>query len=381
MLKNLSIKEFSQLLRYLYDGYLEENPYGHFLDYMRELLDLNFASITLREPIGNDGGLLFISNDSLTKTLIDAHDNPYTDQYYTSDLMTNLPWGKVVTIDEIIPYGSFENSDLYRMCMEPIGIYHMAGVDLRLANGQRFTVRLCRPKEAPNFTAEERDFIAEVAPHIQRAVANGIQLIQLDTEHKLFAKTISGLSIGTITLDKHGKVIHCNMAAQELLREDDGISIVDGDIKLSRKSSKDKLNDYIATAIGAQKSQDPVPVNALAIERPSGKANLEVLVKPIAVDESIESKDTPRAMLFISDPEKKYEIDIKILMSLYQLTHAEARLAKHLAAGRTLDESANELGIARNTARAQLRSIFAKTGVTQQSILVSLILKSLATFS
>lgn len=86
-------------------------------------------------------------------------------------------------------------------------------------------------------------------------------------------------------------------------------------------------------------------------------------------------------MIFISDPAKKYEIDIKMLRSLYKLTRAEAMLAKHLAAGETLDQSAAILGIARNTARAQLRSIFAKTGATQQSMLVSLILKSLATFS
>ena len=40
-----------------------------------------------------------------------------------------------------------------------------------------------------------------------------------------------------------------------------------------------------------------------------------------------------------------------------------------------------ELGIARNTARAQLRSIFAKTGVSRQSMLVSLMLKSVVTYS
>jgi DNA-binding CsgD family transcriptional regulator len=84
-------------------------------------------------------------------------------------------------------------------------------------------------------------------------------------------------------------------------------------------------------------------------------------------------------MIFISDPEKKHEIDIKMLMSLYYLTRAEAALAKNIAAGCSLDQSAANLGIARNTARAQLRSIFSKTGVTQQSMLVSLILKSMAT--
>ena len=70
-----------------------------------------------------------------------------------------------------------------------------------------------------------------------------------------------------------------------------------------------------------------------------------------------------------------------ILMSLYNLTKAEVALAKLLAEGANLDQASADLGIARNTARAQLRSIFAKTGVSRQSMLVSLMLKSVVTYS
>jgi len=92
MFESLPISEFSKLLGYIYDGHIEEDPYNSFLEHIRKILGLNFASMTLREPIGDDGGLLFISCDILQKTLIDDHENPYTDRYYTSDLMNNLPW-------------------------------------------------------------------------------------------------------------------------------------------------------------------------------------------------------------------------------------------------------------------------------------------------
>ncbi len=381
MAHDISIPAFSRLLSHLYDGHLEEDPYSHFLDEVSAVLDLNFASMTLREPLGEDGGLLFISSDKLAKTLIDDHDNPYTDQYYTSDIMSNLPWGKVVTIDELMSYDSFENTELYRICMAPIDIYHMAGIDLRLANGQRFTVRFCRPRAADNFSADDRAFMLELAPHIQRAVANGMQLIQLDSERKLFSSTISGLSIGIVTLDKRSKVVTCNAAADQILRDKDGVSIVNDHLYIANTAAREKFVEYVALVLEAQRDQSPAPLNALAVPRPSGKGNLEILVKPMVVEKNVESADTPHIMLFVSDPERKHEIDIKMLMSLYQLTRAESMLAKQLAAGMTLDQSATHLGIARNTARAQLRSIFAKTGVTQQSLLVSLILKSLATFS
>ncbi len=381
MKSGLTIPEFSKLLGHLYGGHIEEDPYSNFLQMLREVLECNFASMTLREPVGDDGGLLFVSNDLLQKTYVDDHSNPYTDQYYTSNLMVNLPWGEVKTLDQITSYATFESTDLYRICMEPINIYHMMGADLRGASGQRFSVRLARPKDAPNFDEEDRAFFADLSSHIQRAVASGVQLVQMDLERKLFAKTISGRSIGTITLDERGKVVNCNFSANEFVREKDGIAIVNEQIHLVNSAHRDRLNGYIQEVIAANRKQEQSPVHAMAVDRQSGKAPYELLIKPIAIDKTVESARTPHLMVFISDPERKYEIDIKMLMSLYGLTRAEALLAKNLAEGQSLDQSAASLGIARNTARAQLRSIFSKTGVTQQSMLVSLILKSLATFS
>ena len=56
MLESLAIVEFSKLLGHIYDGHIEEDPYSSFLQNVRETLSLNFASMTLREPIGDDGG-------------------------------------------------------------------------------------------------------------------------------------------------------------------------------------------------------------------------------------------------------------------------------------------------------------------------------------
>ena len=49
-----------------------------------------------------------------------------------------------------------------------------------------------------------------------------------------------------------------------------------------------------------------------------------------------------------------------------------------LADGLSLDEASEALGMSRNTARTHLRSIFSKTGVSRQTLLVRLILKSVA---
>jgi DNA-binding CsgD family transcriptional regulator len=55
------------------------------------------------------------------------------------------------------------------------------------------------------------------------------------------------------------------------------------------------------------------------------------------------------------------------------LSEAEARLAARLASGEALEMVAEQFGIAKETGRSQLKSIFAKTGVHRQAELVALL--------
>ncbi|MBW2942191.1 helix-turn-helix transcriptional regulator [Zhongshania aquimaris] len=377
-MKDISVSEYSKLLIDLYDGHYGDDPYCNFLSGLREILELNFASITLREPIETNGGLLFISCDSLQKTYADSSDNPYTARYYTSNLMTNLSMGKVTTLDECVTCDSFETSDIYKMCMEPINIYHMAGLDLRNYNGERFSVRVCRPKSSDNFNQEEKDFFELIGSHIQRAISKAMQLIQIETERKLFANTVTGQSIGTFILDEQGKLLHRNQAAEEMISDSDGLEIENHQIKLDDPDSNSKLYGYINKIITATKEGSIPEVYAMPTQRSSGNTDYEILIKPLAIDKVVASTKTPHIIVFISAPEKRTQLDTKVLMSLFPFTEKEAELTKHLIIGSNLTESAEKLHISKNTARTHLRSIFLKTGVTQQSMLVSLILKSVA---
>lgn len=63
------------------------------------------------------------------------------------------------------------------------------------------------------------------------------------------------------------------------------------------------------------------------------------------------------------------------LASRFQLTPAEARVAAHLAAGRSLREVAESTGVRPSTLRSHLQAVFDKTGVRRQSALVGLVLR------
>ena len=94
-----------------------------------------------------------------------------------------------------------------------------------------------------------------------------------------------------------------------------------------------------------------------------------------------ETQPSPGAAVFVSDPDLQDSTSQQSLRQLFDLTPAEARLATLLARGLSLAEVSETQGISPHTARAQLKSIFAKTGVSRQAELVRLVLKSVASLA
>jgi DNA-binding CsgD family transcriptional regulator len=88
--------------------------------------------------------------------------------------------------------------------------------------------------------------------------------------------------------------------------------------------------------------------------------------------------DKPAMVVLISRVDRDRPIDASFVGVVLGLTPAEGRLAAALAKGDSLTTYALTAGIARNTARAQLASIFDKTGTSRQAELVALIWRSVS---
>jgi DNA-binding CsgD family transcriptional regulator len=64
---------------------------------------------------------------------------------------------------------------------------------------------------------------------------------------------------------------------------------------------------------------------------------------------------------------------LSVLEGLFDLTPAEARVARGITGCRTVEQLATEFGTSPQTVRSQLKSVMAKTGVNRQVELVSLL--------
>jgi DNA-binding CsgD family transcriptional regulator len=113
----------------------------------------------------------------------------------------------------------------------------------------------------------------------------------------------------------------------------------------------------------------------LRIHRPVGRRPLTALVTALRDRDDLANSEAVIAV-FVADPEHAPVLDLQLLRDWYDLTPAEARVAGLLASGLCLGEILKRLGIAANTARTHLKSIFGKTETRRQGELIRLLLSS-----
>ncbi|MCY1427647.1 hypothetical protein D9M71_435040 [compost metagenome] len=362
------------MLGNLYQGPLESTPWQSFLIELSHCLDGKYVTFILRPPSDQLDGLMVNANESSAEVVAS-----YNQYYFNLDPFVDLPNGKVVTLEEFVSQEDWLNSEFYKNFLEPVGVFHILGADITTSDGALCRIRVCRGVESPGFVDEDKAFLAHFIPHLERSVALHTQINRIETERNLYAGAVDQFAVGTIILDENGKILQTNQVADRLLKEKDGLKISADNLQVGTPRDCQEFRRLVKQALQSQRGERPSVVEAMRVQRPSGRADLGIIVRSVPLSEWNEGKHCPSVVIFVSDPEQEASAPQEIVKALFDLTPAEAQLAMLLANGLTLDEASEELGISRNTARAHLRATFSKTGVTRQTMLVRLILRSAAT--
>ena len=171
--------------------------------------------------------------------------------------------------------------------------------------------------------------------------------------------------IGVIFAGAGGRVLAANRPAHEILSLKDGLEFSSEFLRTALPRETSALRNLIAAG------RAPV---FLSLSRPSGKRPLSVLIRSLSQDRDAASTEWPVAVVFVSDPDRRLDVDPAGVKDLYGLTPAEAAVASLVGVGRPVLEAARRLGVQTNTVRMQLKQVYAKTGARRQSALVYLIM-------
>lgn len=366
---------FSDLLARLYAGIGEAQPWRRFLEALAGWMDASFATLIITAP-GKRQPATFLTPGSSP-----AFDAAYTETLFANDPFRGLPDGVVTSYAEFmagLPETDFAE---YRAAMAQSGFDEVLGMDLnfgsafadthgaaRQAEGRweaRF--RVSRHNSLAPFTRGERARFQALAPHLRIAVGLFEKLQFAGAEHGVFHATAQGLGLALVVLDRAGRIVSTNALAESLLAEDEGLRRRGEELVFAEPAHQRLLADLMG---GRRGVGGPGGLCRFRIARPE-RGDLVATARPL--DLSAIHDGAGALALFLARPVAEAHTDALALRDLLGLTAAEARLAAVLAEGHSLVEAARRMGIAHNTAKVQLRSVFAKTGVHRQAQLVALI--------
>ncbi|MEH6592905.1 MAG: helix-turn-helix transcriptional regulator [Halioglobus sp.] len=372
----ISIDDYSALIKRLYAVLLSEHSVQELLVDLRLATESDSCVLVLRYPAELDTGLIL--SDGLSSREASEPDNPYSSQFYAMDPFVNLPEGQAVSLDEVVSTEALEGSEFYRLLLEPNGIYYILAADFRDPEGISASLRLLRGKSRGAFGDESRQLLTLLLPHLRQILTLHRQRDNTESERSLFEHAINHMSLACIILDENRQVMRTNSGADRILERGEAIGIRGNKLHLSTRQKSQDLQAAIGETLAAQRSGEFDMARVMAVPLSLDSPGLGLVLKPVPRSDWFEGQSGPSVVIFISDPEQALSTSAEALRTLFELTAAEAKLSLLLAEGNSLDQVANQLGISTNTGRAHLRAIFAKTGVTQQTQLVSLILRSVA---
>jgi DNA-binding CsgD family transcriptional regulator/PAS domain-containing protein len=292
--------------------------------------------------------------------------------------MAASPVGTLVHREAFWSDREFCLSPLYNDIIRPQGLWHWAFAPLIQRADMIIPFAVLRAPGAPLFERETAGLLAQLLPHLARAVQMSLRLDSLQSGARTMEALIDLLPIGVILVNAEAKVVRCNRVAETVLSTSDGLTIIRGMLSATSMNETAALRRLIAGTAQTGRGQGPQHGGAMSVSRRSPKRDLAVMVAPLPSHGGRLHETAARAIVFVSDPERKPRPPAELLARLYGLTARQASLALCLAQGDTLSAAAVALGISRNTARSHLRLIFEKTGARRQTELTRLLAANMA---
>ena len=174
---------------------------------------------------------------------------------------------------------------------------------------------------------------------------------------------------GAVLLDPLGRVLRHNRRAEGFLNS--ALRIRNQHLVATHAGTNAALQRLISEALASGSNGNATGRSMIVISRDEGRPFI-VRLAPVTglADASLHGA---RIVLLMMDPEECPQPPEDVLTQGFGLTPAEARLARRLTCGESLEEIAEAQRISMSTARTQLAAVFAKTQTRRQAELTSLL--------
>ncbi|MFB9984747.1 helix-turn-helix transcriptional regulator [Mesorhizobium kowhaii] len=282
--------------------------------------------------------------------------NPYLE---TPERRARFDEPRFLLDTEVLSVEQMRQSRYYQEFMRPQGVYWHAGTSITSPAGDIIKLSVHRKYDDGPLSPDVANRLTALRPHLARSSLLTARLRFEQVRGAVEAFNMIGLPTAALS---RGRLIFSNQGFEKLVPD----VVQDRRLRLTftQTTADVSWHNLLETSFG---HGGTFPIAATA-----ERCAMIVHVLPI-VGASRDIFAIADMLLIITSAEEDTAIDPKILEGLFDLTVAEASVAREITRGKTLRDIAKIRGVAIDTVRGQLRLVFDKTGVHRQVDLVRLL--------
>jgi DNA-binding CsgD family transcriptional regulator/PAS domain-containing protein len=305
----------------------------------------------------------------------------FSARFYASEVYRNDP--RFGFFRKVRPGRVYFDSALYdvaemgcdphvRASNDALGSKYSLGAVAGLPNGASAWLSLLSSEAEGHASEAAIAAYRRLAPHIEQALALGLVVQQRAATQAALLDALAARADGIILLGSSGAPSFMNDAALFILGAGDGLAFVEGAFVTRRANETRKLHRLIAAATAPTPPCDSRPGGELLVTRASGSRPYVLRVMPAPPTERFLSGLGIACVIHLHDLAALRLPSRSLLVAVFGLSDREADLAVELVRCASLTGAAAHAGMALNTARNHLQSVFRKSGTASQAEAVQL---------
>ncbi len=373
---DISLEAFSRVVETVYDCALDPNRWRDAIRLIADLCESQRCTLGVHDYANQCNDFMFQVGWE-DEHYWRLHEEKYSRMNPFFVPLQMVPMGTVVTSGMLVNEDEFLETRYYQEWVKPQGLTVDFIAFKALQTGQRtglFFVNRLEPH--PRYGDAEVRLLTLLSPHICRAVAISDALNLKTIRSEALEATLNALTSGVYLVDRLGRIIYMNRAAEQQVRGSNALRIEHDHLAPLERNARVAMANAIAEAI-ADEAETPASGMTLALpDRESGGFVATILPLNRGERRNVYGAFAAMAAIFVQDPVVVPPFPGEAFAKLYGLTGGELRVLLAMAPGLGVKEAAEMLGISEATVRTHVQHIYDKTGTSKQTELMHLFMSA-----
>ncbi len=311
--------------------------------------------------------------DFHSSAMLDVNES-YLDHYFSVNprlpKLLSRPDLTVMGDYDFLSESEMDRDEFYNDFLQPHGLRYFAGVTILDTPEHIATFSVQRSARHGHIDGDVLSLLRRLQPHMSAAARIHLKVGDLLRAAESREAALHWLADGVVILGADGQVRYANPAAAAIFRDNDGLSIVHGEVDMA--ASKTAFGRAVKATLGSL-SEDG-GARQVVLPRPSGRPPYILTFAPASGRTADDGLPRDGAVtVFIRDPASSAMPPAETLRRSFALSASETGVALSLVDGMTAKEIAEARGVSLATVRTQVQSILRKTGQRRQADLIRLL--------